>query len=182
METMEKNKSRHAIISSEGKVLQYITQSDILRALADHTSILQPILNRTLKDLGYKPKEVHTITTKNKAIDAFKLIKDLRVNAVGVVDENGKLVGNISSSDIKLIDHDAKYIHRLFNNAEIFIIKVQQFNKLSGGVETCKIDDQLSDVIKKLQERKIHRLYVVDNENKPVSVLSISDLYTLMKE
>lgn len=180
---MEINKSRHAVLSKDEKVIQYVTQSDILTALTKHTSLLQPIVNKSLSELGFKPKEVHAISTEDKAIDAFKLIKDLRVNAVGVVDENGKLVGNISSSDIKLIDHDAKYIHRLFNKAGIFIIKIQQFNKSSSEeVATCKIEDRLNDVLNKLLERRVHRLYVINDDHKPIGVIGISDLYTLMKE
>lgn len=181
METMENNKSRDSIISENGHVLRYITQSDILRALLEHTDLLHPILDCTLEELGFQGKKVFTISKESKAIDAFKLIINQRVSAVGVIDENGTLIGNISSSDIKLIDHDAKYIYRLFNTVGIFLIKVQQFNGSDGTVATCKVSDKLDVVLKRLSDMKIHRLYVVDDENKPMGVVSISDLFALIK-
>jgi CBS domain-containing protein len=51
------------------------------------------------------PKErgpVVTINMKHFMIDAFKLIWDNEVSGVGVVDDNGKLVANISASDLKV--------------------------------------------------------------------------------
>jgi CBS domain-containing protein len=50
--------------------------------------------------LGHK--DVITIGVNGRAIDAFKIMTDRGVSAVGVVDEEGKLVGNISVRDIRV--------------------------------------------------------------------------------
>lgn len=181
LKQLHEHHSRQAILEdSDGNITAYVTQSDIVRTLSKHLNLLESITNKTLRGTGFQLKKVITVAPPKKAIDAFKLIRDNRVSAVGVVDKEGILVGNISASDIKMIEHDARHLPRLFNSVEVFTIKCNQFNNVDGEVVTCSIDDKLESVIQKLSERKIHRIYVVDEKKKPVGVLSVSDLFTLL--
>jgi len=43
-------------------------------------------------------------------------------------------------------------------------------------VVSAKMNDTLEQVIQKLVEHKIHRLYVIDDDHKPVGVISLKDI------
>lgn len=176
----EKHTREAVLLDKDNNVSGYVTQTDIVRTLSKHMHLLDSITNKSLEDIGFQLKDVLTVSASQKAIDAFKLIKDNRVSAVGVVDNDGVLIGNISASDIKMIEQDARHLSRLFNTVEVFLIKCQQFNKVDGEVVTCSMDHKFSSTIQKLTDRKIHRIYVVDKMKKPIGVLSVSDLFTLI--
>jgi len=49
---------------------------------------------------------------------------------------------------------------------------------MTSDVTFCYEDDEIEDAERKLEEKQIHRLLVVNSDEKPVGILSLSDLAT----
>ncbi len=50
------------------------------------------------------------------------------------------------------------------------------FQDPSARPISCKIDDTLPEVVNKLTEKHVHRIFVVDEAGLPVGVLSLCDI------
>lgn len=44
------------------------------------------------------------------------------------------------------------------------------------GIYTCSIDDRLDTIFNTIKQSRVHRLTVVDDENRLVGILSLSDI------
>jgi CBS domain-containing protein len=93
---------RVPVIDFQGRVSNLLTQSSVVSYLAAHIDKLGSIHHQTVGALMLGHKDVITIGVNARAIDAFKVMTDRGISAVGVVDEEGKLVGNISVRDIRV--------------------------------------------------------------------------------
>ena len=64
---------------------------------------------------------VYTVEESATLIEAFRLMKIGRITGVGVVDQHGHLLANVSVKDLKKISKSAKWISRLFHPLSDFI-------------------------------------------------------------
>lgn len=99
------------------------------------------------------------------------------------------MVGNLSISDLKLIGWNAEYwnllgfpvkeyLHQLANHPES-VIRDYNFwtiDRPQSVVLKCRPTDSLSSVIRIMCFFKVHRVYVVDAERRPTSVISMHDI------
>jgi len=102
-----------------------------------------------------------------------------RITAVGVVDEHGKLVGNISHRDIRMVKDEAQGLERLHNQVSAFLIKMQREFGSPQEVVVCKPDETIFSVMEKLHKHNIHRIYVVDEHKRPLRIVTMTDLFHL---
>lgn len=87
-----------------------------------------------MRELGFGEQgRLYTVTVEQPLKDAFKLIKERDISAVPVVDDQGKIVGNISARDVRLIVSSAK-IYKLLNMSIKAYLDV-----VNSGVENSAI-------------------------------------------
>jgi CBS domain-containing protein len=127
------------------------------------------------------------------------------VSAVPVVNEEGKLVGNVSASDIHYLV-DSPIIFELVAHTEFSVIdffaslkerlvaqngaNVQFFPSTLIKPRCSQVtvlrpisvlpSATLSQVIDKMISNQVHRVYVVDNTEKPQGVVSLIDVLRVM--
>ncbi|EFA75864.1 hypothetical protein PPL_10436 [Heterostelium album PN500] len=104
VEILSKGTHRVPIVDENNKLVDIISQSSIISFIEKNIGVdILPSLDKKiseLKDLGVSP--VTSVTTNVKAIDVFRLMDTHQRSGVAIVDENNKLVGTISSEDLKL--------------------------------------------------------------------------------
>ena len=89
--------------TSTGRVVKIISQSDIVKFLADRTELLGDFAGRSLADLGLGAGPVEVVQSNQRPLDAFKAMFAKRLSALPVVDAStGAIVTNVSASDIKV--------------------------------------------------------------------------------
>jgi len=127
-----------------------------------------------------KVKEImtHDVLTVTKELSIRRLIKLLdknKITGAPVVDEQGNLIGIVSSKDvIRAIDHlirvhvsiDEQQDHRGMDN---WVEGVMTTN-----VITVNEEDDVREVFATMVKRKIHRVPVV-RDGKPVGIISSQD-------
>jgi len=159
------------------KIAFMVSQSDVVRYLYDHLSELGPVIDTPISqiikevessELFCKLDTVITVTTDIKILDVLRHIVDNQINGVGVVNEKGVLVGNISVSDLKyLVDSQLENINLPTGE---FLCKVERRQLVA-----CAPNATFGEVIRKLAQEQVYRMYIVE-DNKPIAVVTLTDV------
>jgi len=142
-----------------------------------------------IENLQIGKKEVITILNTETAYKSFKLMIEKGVNGLAVVNRDGELVGNISISDIKLIGWNADYwnllgfsikdyLQQICNHPES-VIRDYNFWTIDHPQHvalSCKMYDKLSTAIRMMCFFKVHRVYIVSDDKKPIGVIAMHDV------
>lgn len=169
------------VFESEGNIVGVINLDTIL-----DTVIQDPMLSTYLMEcIEYKKP----IIQKNEGSisDVFHLLKDKNVSRIILTDQNGKLNGIVSRSDIQIAfirPIERQRYNRptettrtiVFDHEEIYreddtIDRYSQTN-----VFTLPVDTPKREVIKQLVESDFNSVVIVDKLQKPVGFLSVYDL------
>jgi len=174
---------RVPILDTNGRVVDLLTQSAIIAYLSQHLDQLGPAINKTLKELNFEKKEVISIDHNRPAIDAFKLMVEKRVSGLAVLDSDKKIMANISARDLRSIQQDAQLFGRLYYSVGEFVSHVRQANYRAVHPSICcTFDDTFQKIIMRLAAARIHRIFVVDENRHPISVISLHDILAKILE
>jgi len=141
----------------------------LIRFLSEHLKEIEPLASKTLNELGLDECIVSCIEEDSTLTRAFQSILETGYAGFPVVDEKGKLVNSFSASDLKRI----KNIKGLDFNLTVSEL-LQQSPMIP--LARCSPDSTLGQVISLAAKEKVHRIFVIDTEGKPVSVVSLTSL------
>jgi len=179
--------------TSPDSVVNILTQSDVVRYLKVNLSRV-PELERYLLETTARDFTTHvqrkmntamgaplihvshdknplTITIHKTALVGFKKMFVHMVSAIGIVDDNGVLVGVLSSSDLRGLKR--RQLGTLNKPVMTFLIETQLERK---EPYTCSEDCNLFQCLEKIIWTRVHRIFVVNKEDMPVGVISYSDM------
>jgi len=117
-------------------------------------------------------KYVRTIPISSTALHGFQQMRlaPRQVHALAIVDENGVIVGTLSSADLRGFTHE-----KLGN----ILLPVLEFLKAQGthrAPVVCEPSISIKEVVALMINEKVHRVWLVDDDNKPVGVVSMTDI------
>lgn len=132
----------------------------------------------------------NTVTVRRDADlqTAATLLSENRVSGMPVVDNNNRVIGVISEADILILtgmkrDHTFKDILRNILGGPVSA-KTTNRNKVEDVMSfppvTSKADDTIADVAKILDERRIKRLPVVDDNGTLLGIISRADIVRMI--
>jgi len=153
------------------KITGYVTQSDVVAFLAQNLESLGPVVNKNLKELGLDVGPVFSVLKGKPLIEAFSGITESKFTGLAIIDEQDKLINNISASDLKGVTKDT------FWKLDLPIEQVLGDKKKVPPL-TCRPTDVLGSVLQRLADCRVHRIYVVDTEHRPQNVITLT---TIMK-
>eukprot|EP00471_Norrisiella_sphaerica_P013224 CAMPEP_0184503394 /NCGR_PEP_ID=MMETSP0113_2-20130426/51868_1 /TAXON_ID=91329 /ORGANISM="Norrisiella sphaerica, Strain BC52" /LENGTH=179 /DNA_ID=CAMNT_0026892887 /DNA_START=620 /DNA_END=1159 /DNA_ORIENTATION=- len=176
----------------QAQVVGIITQSDVLNYLDQHKSEIGPTIDAKIEDLGlYDPKKgVVTVTSDTVAMDAFqKMFKD-GLSCVGIVDNEGVMVGNLSVSDLRGLNADR------FSNLTYGVSKFLKIAKALSRPYATVLNSRLNnlralamkqggtfkELLDLVVKNRVHRAYVIDDKCKPVAIITLSDILKHLSE
>jgi CBS domain-containing protein len=181
------------------RVMKVVSQSLICHQMHEslsHLSEVPPRFMQRPKDFGLGMKNVVTVAEDTRAREAFQILIEKNVSAVGVLDEEGALLTCITAKDIRLLplvdqddaesanDHTTEELLNL--TAVEFVSKARLVSEKRGkarpAVVVVHVDTPVSQMIAKLSKTGMHRLFLVDADHKPVGVFSVADAVRLLLE
>jgi len=171
---------RALVLDENNQPLNIVTQSRILKlisvAIESFPSAMEKISN-----LEIGTSQVIVLPEEKTSYEAFKLMIDKKISGLGVVNSNGKLIGNLSISDIKVLGNDFQFFQLLSKplNSFLGVVRAGDPYRTIPNIEdpvVCKEDDTLETVVNRLTYFKIHRLYVVNEDGQPLRIISIQDI------
>lgn len=158
------------------KLVRFVTRSDVMQFVCQNLDFFGPSLDHTLQELGYGRKKVRVAPTTQITIDAFREMTAAHVSALAVVDEKGQLVGNLSVRDVRLlIDHPQETIQLSLGE---FLEKVN----VHCHYVSCTGGETMRHAITRMKGAGTHRIWIVDDLQVPIGVLSMSDVCKFIKE
>ena len=150
------------------------------------------------------PKTVADVMTRDPILaqpemplsDAIKILAERRISGLPVVDENGKLVGVISETDLMWRESGITpppYIMLL--DSVIYLENPGRYERelhkalgqtvgevMSRDPVTTKPDKSLPDAARMMHERSVHRLPVLDPNGKVIGILTRGDVVRAMAD
>eukprot|EP01094_Clydonella_sp_ATCC50884_P024581 TRINITY_DN61_c0_g1_i1.p1 TRINITY_DN61_c0_g1~~TRINITY_DN61_c0_g1_i1.p1 ORF type:complete len:318 (-),score=142.16 TRINITY_DN61_c0_g1_i1:108-1025(-) len=157
---------------SKDSELRLVTQTDVLHYIISHESAFE-IQNWavSVEEAGFL-HEMTTIQQGETALKGFERISNADCSALPVVDENGKLTATLSGADLRGLT--SNLIQRV-------LLPVLEFLKeTSRGIVripvTVSKDTTVQQAATKLMLARVHRLWVVDDDGKPIGVVSTTDV------
>jgi len=116
---------------------------------------------------------VISITSDQTLMKAFTTILTHNITGLAVVDLKGQLVNNISASDLKGISVNSFY------KLESQIFEAFMYNPNKLPPVTCLPSSTVGEVLSSITKTGVHRIFVVNAENQPVNVVTLTDLLKL---
>ena len=124
-------------------------------------------------------KEVLTITPETSMMKASRLMKDKKIRRLPVVDEDMRVVGIISDSDIK--DASPSKATTLDMHELYYLLSELKIKDIMTKSPVCaEPDDSVEAVALVMIERKLGGMPVVDKNRKIVGIITESDIFRVL--
>jgi len=181
IKTLIQNKiHRLPVIDPEtGNVLYILTHKRLLRFLFLYIHDLPKpqYFNSSINDLKigtYNDIEIAHHSTP--IIEALNKFVKRRISALPIVDEEGRLIDIYAKFDVINLAAEKTY-----SNLDISLKKANEHrNEWFEGVHSCKHTDTLFSVMEKIVKAEVHRLVIVDENNRVMGVVSLSDILSYL--
>lgn len=167
-------------VVDDGKVIGIMSQSNVVAVIAAHAAALASALDATISDTNIGCRPVLPVQTTDTALSTFQEMSRLNRSGVAIVDETGRLVGNTSASDLKLVLADISASSSLLQGSIFdFLAAVRQ--STSAAYEkypsiAVSPSSTVGHLVSRMAATKVHRLFVVGEGYKPEAVVAITDL------
>jgi len=184
---VSKGAHRVLVTDEQGSIVNLISQSRVVDILS---CVLESIPETSVCISDFSNLVTHNVITVHDtqlAYDAFKLMKDKKISAVGVLDMEGKLIGCVSTDDIKVLGYDIRYFQMLGTSVGQYIEGVRQAKMMGPEYATdqtvqrppliaCQPTATLGHVIKMASFYDVHRVFVIDQKSRPVGIIALRDI------
>jgi CBS domain-containing protein len=179
---------RAAIVDTdhESRVVGIVTSFDVLRLINDNIGVIGTLADAAVGRLFRTGADVVTSTNLSTPARAcFRNLAKRNHTGMPVCDDEGKIIGNISSSDIRVLATNSR------EECEALLDKpVGTFLSFvgRGGADAAAIrapitvfpTDSLETVIRLLVASKVHRVYIVDSARRPIGIISVTDIIRVL--
>jgi CBS domain-containing protein len=109
---------------------------------------------------------VHTLTVDDTLNQAAKLMRDRAIGCVPIVDRDGRLVGILTDRDIAVAAHTSGKA----------LWGLPTVKAMHAPVQTCGPLDGVEVAAGIMRRHGVHRLPVVDEQQRPLGIVSLDDL------
>jgi len=152
------------------------------------------VVERPVAEVMTSP--VFSVRRETPLQEAVKLLSSHHISGLPVVDDNGALVGELSEKDLMVRESgfDAgPYV--MFLDAVIYLRNPLEWNRqvhqvlgstvgdvMNTQVHSCAASASLPEAARLLNDRRIQRLFVVDDAGRMVGVLTRGDVVRALAE
>jgi 5'-AMP-activated protein kinase regulatory gamma subunit len=158
-----------------GNILYILTHKRLIKFVYLYINDLPKpaFMDLTPKELGIGSWDnICTIGKDTPLIDAMKTFLSKRVSALPLLDSEGRVVDIYAKFDAINLAADKTY-----NNLDETVFEaLKHRSDWFEGVRKCSVTDSLMTVIDVIVKAEVHRLVVVDSENRAVGIISLSDI------
>ncbi|KAL2636212.1 hypothetical protein R1flu_007691 [Riccia fluitans] len=189
-------KSLPVVESGKGSIFNFITQGDVTHMLVQCSGLswFDKLGKSSLSQLGLpkaRDRKMLEVEESLHVVAAFELMNRNGVGGIPVVaDGTRKVIGNISASDVsflltvpEIFQHDSPLTAGKFlASVRKYLIEKKEKSPLLRPVLTCQPTETLKASIAKLDRAKVHRIYVVDENEDLIGVITLRDIISTFVE
>jgi CBS domain-containing protein len=167
---------RLPVVAPTGQITSLLAQMDVLEFLKNEfdkgqDEILMTLGKRTLMTSITTRSEVFCVSKDTKLREAFEDIALNQLSGLAVVDDDNKLVGNLSASDIEGLTEQTFYS-----------VIDQTLGEITKGQELVFLTKQntFEDAVRTMQKHRVHRLYILSQDKVPVGLITATDVMKIL--
>jgi 5'-AMP-activated protein kinase regulatory gamma subunit len=151
-----------------------ISQSAFLSYIYDRRAEYEPALLGNVCGLGTSP--VTSVSASASLLEALKILEKRRVSAIGIVSDRGDLIALASSTDIKAVINKGHI--GSFQTPVLDFVRSLHANSIDIRAPLICVSKHasLQEAIGRMVKARVHRVFVVDEQDRPYEVLSITDI------
>lgn len=179
VETYLKGAHRIAITDDNGDIIGVISQWTVANYLAtvptqDKDWI--PVLREPVSKAGYSSNLI-SVNGQTNTLQSFLRMHTEKISSLAIVDDDGKLIGNLSVSDLKGFQLFMSDFNDLLKPVSEFLALIRKKQSRPEDFVVAFSPKTLTkDVVTRLNDEIVHRAYIVDDKGKPIGIFSLSDL------
>ncbi|KAI8329167.1 hypothetical protein EDC96DRAFT_549177 [Choanephora cucurbitarum] len=172
-----------SMLNSEGDISGILSQSTVVNYLYENRKQfpqIDQVMNKTIRELKLGDAPVIGVDINASVLDALSIMSSNGISSLAILQNNKQLMGNISMTDVKHIMKG--YTHRmLWKTCFQFISHVRTEQGMIDGQDRLPVfdvrkDTSLGFTIAKLLATKAHRVWVVDDHQHAIGVVSLTDI------
>lgn len=154
-------------------VVSVITQYRILKFIAVNNEKYTVLLKKPLGEIGMGTyKNLVTAHMDTSVLDTIHDMVKHNISAVPVVDEQNRLLNVFEAVDVIPCIKGGAYDELESSVGDALLKRAEDF----PGIYTCGEEDRLDSVFETVRKSRVHRLIVVDDENRLKGIISLSDI------
>lgn len=171
-----------ANIEDRSQLLGLVSQTDVIRFLVSHFAEFAAHLKGATVEAQWACKKLVSVKPDTLASVAFETLVDQKVSAVPVLDDQGRLLTSFSASDLRGMEPG-----NIFRHLQEPVVSFLRHVEVRRGYPeraqiSCRLGDKLVAVMEKMLHFKIHRVWVVDERNVAIGIVSLTDVFTRLSE
>lgn len=184
--------------ASSWRPTDVVSQGDVIKFLWENKAKLGDAVNLTLESLDLADTFVYSVTAETPALVAFHNMAFDMKSGVAITDvPDGKLVGNVQAEHLRDIpvEHFAILLLPVGEFLSVISGKGPSIEEALSGKKpegtslqclkglplfSLTAKSTLGECIEMMITNGLHRVYVVDDEGKPVSVVTQTDILQLV--
>jgi len=184
LELSDTKHQRVAIVDPNGEFRGIITQSGFIEYILEEHIELFKQYPKKVGQLVSKA-QLSIISADISAFEAFKTMKEKKISSFAICNKHGTLIDVISASDLTLwtewVACGEVFRFSDFSSLKSPVAEYLESSRAQRDIEkrppvTCKIDALLEDIVADMLYHHVHRVYVVDENDYPISVVSYADI------
>jgi len=98
------------------------------------------------------------------------------------VNEEGAYVDCITAKDLRVVVEKEAHLKSLYHPSKVFFANKHLGKQKVPFRTTCKSNSTLEDVILTLSSQRYHRVFVLDDSNVPIGVITLGDVLKLISK
>ncbi|KAK7419726.1 AMP-activated serine/threonine-protein kinase regulatory subunit [Neonectria magnoliae] len=154
-------------------VVSVITQYRILKFIAVNNEHNTVLLKKTVRDVGLGSyTNLATARMGSSVLDVVHLMVNNNISCVPIVDGENRVLNVFEAVDVIPCIKAGAY-DDLDNSVGEALCKRPDD---SPGIYTCGEHDRLDSIFDTIRKSRVHRLIVVDDDNKLKGIISLSDI------
>jgi len=152
-----------------------LSQSTIVQYLVQNKEKLTDVVKQSIQELQVgaigTTKKVIQVSEDTILLKVFEIIWENKVHGCPVVSKaTGQIIGSISVTDLQYcISTNLQYLSFPVSSL------LKDFESVRKQLVTCNMNSSLLEVMEKLVEEKVHRIYVVDGQ-KVIGIITMIDI------
>jgi 5'-AMP-activated protein kinase regulatory gamma subunit len=153
-------------------VVSVITQYRLLKFIAVNVTETE-MLKKTVSEIGLGTYgDLQTANMETSVIDVIHMMVKYSISCVPIVDEDGRVQNVFEAVDVISVIKGGAYDELTTSVGEALSKRAEDF----AGIYTCSEEDRLDSIFDTVRKSRVHRLVVIDDENRLRGIISLSDI------
>jgi len=175
--------NRHAITIADRCTNPPPDLSRMLNTGLSSFDVLRPRLEASGKAPAMQsqlPPLVLEVSAQSSVLDALEKLARTGASAVAVVNEEGKVVGNFSASDLRACfreDPKNRAFHLFLETVADYL---RQHSPQALRVTHALPNQPLREVMQVLAEKRLHHLWILSADGRPAGIVTLSDILRII--